>query len=45
MATGKNSGLFERCLTRVVGVLIEAPVMLSVVRIANASKFWYEARI
>jgi ACR3 family arsenite transporter len=26
----------------VVGVLIEVPVMLSVVRIANASKRWYE---
>ena len=25
-----------------VGVLIEVPVMLSVVRIVNASKGWYE---
>lgn len=30
-------------LATVVGVLIEVPVMLSVVRIANASKRWYEA--
>jgi ACR3 family arsenite transporter len=29
-------------LATVVGVLIEVPVMLSVVRIANASKEWYE---
>ncbi|CAN5639985.1 ACR3 family arsenite efflux transporter [soil metagenome] len=29
-------------LATVVGVLIEVPVMLSVVRIANASKGWYE---
>jgi ACR3 family arsenite transporter len=31
-------------LATVVGVLIEVPVMLSVVKIANASKGWYEAR-
>ncbi|MCR6628961.1 MAG: ACR3 family arsenite efflux transporter [Magnetospirillum sp.] len=31
-------------LATVVGVLIEVPVMLSVVRIVNASKDWYEAR-
>lgn len=30
-------------LATVVGVLIEVPVMLSVVRIVNASKKWYEA--
>ena len=30
-------------LATVVGVLIEVPVMLSVVRIVNASKGWYEA--
>lgn len=29
-------------LATVVGVLIEVPVMLSVVRIVNASKGWYE---
>jgi ACR3 family arsenite transporter len=29
-------------LATVVGVLIEVPVMLSVVRIVNASKHWYE---
>jgi len=29
-------------LATVVGVLIEVPVMLSVVRIANATKSWYE---
>jgi arsenite transporter len=31
-------------LATVVGVLIEVPVMLSVVRIVNSSKGWYEAR-
>ncbi len=31
-------------LATVVGVLIEVPVMLSVVRIVNASKHWYEAK-
>ncbi|GEO82556.1 ACR3 family arsenite efflux transporter [Pararhodospirillum oryzae] len=31
-------------LATVVGVLIEVPVMLSVVKIVNASKNWYEAR-
>ena len=29
-------------LATVVGVLIEVPVMLSVVRIVNGSKGWYE---
>jgi len=28
----------------VVGVLIEVPVMLSVVRLVNASRAWYERR-
>jgi arsenite transporter len=32
-------------LATVVGVLVEVPVMLSVVRIANASKTWYERGI
>ncbi len=36
---GFNSGA---ALATVVGVLIEVPVMLSVVRIVNASKRWYE---
>lgn len=31
-------------LATVVGVLIEVPVMLSVVRIVNGSKHWYERR-
>lgn len=31
-------------LATVVGVLIEVPVMLSVVKIVNASKGWYETR-
>jgi ACR3 family arsenite transporter len=31
-------------LATVVGVLVEVPVMLSVVRIVNASKPWYEAK-
>jgi arsenite transporter len=29
-------------LSTVVGVLVEVPVMLSVVRIVNRSKGWYE---
>ena len=36
---GLNSGA---ALATVVGVLIEVPIMLSVVRIVNASKGWYE---
>jgi ACR3 family arsenite transporter len=36
---GLNSGA---ALAAVVGVLIEVPVMLSVVKIVNASKNWYE---
>ena len=36
---GLNSGA---ALATVVGVLIEVPVMLSVVKIVNASKSWYE---
>ena len=32
-------------LATVVGVLIEVPVMLSVVRIVNSSKDWYEGRV
>jgi ACR3 family arsenite transporter len=38
---GFNSGA---ALATVVGVLIEVPVMLSVVKIVNASKGWYEGR-
>ncbi|HEU0069888.1 MAG TPA: ACR3 family arsenite efflux transporter [Alphaproteobacteria bacterium] len=38
---GLDSGA---ALATVVGVLIEVPVMLSVVRIVNASKGWYERR-
>jgi len=38
---GFNSGA---ALATVVGVLIEVPVMLSVVRIVNASRNWYERR-
>ena len=30
-------------LATVVGVLVEVPAMLSVVRIVNASKGWYES--
>ncbi len=37
---GLNSGA---ALATVVGVLVEVPVMLSVVRIVRASKGWYEA--
>ncbi|HEY9132191.1 MAG TPA: arsenical-resistance protein, partial [Dyella sp.] len=39
---GVHSGA---ALATVVGVLIEVPVMLSVVRIVNRSRRWYEARI
>ncbi len=39
---GLNSGA---ALATVVGVLIEVPVMLSVVRIVNGSKSWYERGI
>ena len=38
---GVHSGA---ALATVVGVLVEVPVMLCVVRIVNASKSWYEAR-
>lgn len=38
---GVHSGA---ALATVVGVLVEVPVMLSIVRIVNASKGWYEAR-
>ncbi|KAF1728132.1 arsenical-resistance protein [Pseudoxanthomonas mexicana] len=38
---GVHSGA---ALATVVGVLVEVPVMLSVVRIVNASKGWYETR-
>jgi ACR3 family arsenite transporter len=38
---GVHSGA---ALATVVGVLIEVPVMLSVVRIVTASKTWYESR-
>ena len=37
---GFNSGA---ALATVVGVLIEVPVMLSVVKIVNSSRAWYEA--
>lgn len=38
---GVHSGA---ALATVVGVLVEVPVMLSVVRVVNASKSWYEHR-
>jgi len=38
---GVHSGA---ALATVVGVLIEVPVMLSVVRIVNRSRHWYEAK-
>ena len=37
---GLDSGA---ALATVVGVLIEVPVMLAVVKVVNASKGWYEA--
>ena len=37
---GFNSGA---ALATVVGVLIEVPVMLSVVKIVNGTRDWYEA--
>jgi arsenite transporter len=36
---GLNSG---SALATVVGVLIEAPVMLAVVKVVNASRHWYQ---
>jgi ACR3 family arsenite transporter len=39
---GFNSGA---ALATVVGVLIEVPVMLAVVKIVNSSKDWYEKGI
>lgn len=48
LAVATAIGLFGlesgAALATVVGVLIEVPVMLSVVRIVNASKGWYERR-
>ena len=35
-------GCSDNALATVVGVLIEVPVMLTVVWIVNASKGWYE---
>ncbi len=47
LAVAAAIGLFGfssgAALATVVGVLIEVPVMLSVVKIVNASKGWYEA--
>jgi ACR3 family arsenite transporter len=39
---GFNSGA---ALATVVGVLVEVPVMLSVVRITNATRTWYEGTV
>ena len=39
MLYGLSSGA---ALATVVGVLVEVPVMLSVVKIVNRSKTWYE---
>lgn len=48
LAVATAVGLFGvhcgAALATVVGVLIEVPVMLSVVRIVNASRGWYERR-
>lgn len=48
LAVATAVGLFGvrsgAALATVVGVLIEVPVMLSVVRIVNRSRRWYEAR-
>ena len=41
-ARHRASQFFELALATVVGVLIEVPVMLSVVWIVNRSKSWYE---
>ncbi|HWU76484.1 MAG TPA: ACR3 family arsenite efflux transporter [Rhodanobacter sp.] len=47
LAVATATGLFGvhsgAALATVVGVLIEVPVMLSVVRIVNRSRHWYEA--
>jgi arsenite transporter len=49
LAVATAIGLFGlksgAALATVVGVLVEVPVMLSVVRIANASRGWYERGI
>ncbi len=39
---GVHSGA---ALATVVGVLIEVPVMLSVVRIVNGSRGWYDSAV
>ncbi len=48
LAVAAAIGLFGfqsgAALATVVGVLIEVPVMLSVVKIVNASRTWYEAK-
>ena len=48
LAVATAVGLFGvrsgAALATVVGVLIEVPVMLSVVRVVNRSREWYEAR-
>lgn len=48
LAVAAAIGLFGlqsgAALAAVVGVLIEVPVMLSVVRIVNATRAWYEAK-
>jgi ACR3 family arsenite transporter len=48
LAVATAVGLFGvrsgAALATVVGVLIEVPVMLSVVRVVNRSRRWYEAR-
>jgi ACR3 family arsenite transporter len=47
LAVAAAIGLFSfesgAALATVVGVLIEVPVMLFVVRVVNASRGWYEA--
>jgi ACR3 family arsenite transporter len=42
-APGRGQFQSGAALATVVGVLVEVPVMLSVVRIVNRSKGWYES--
>ena len=44
LAAAQLDSYIAGLLATVVGVLIEVPVMLSVVRIVNRSRRWYEAR-
>ena len=42
-ASTRGATVVGAALATVVGVLIEVPVMLAVVKVVNASRDWYEA--